>query len=84
MIQSNWQIPLNRSNSVAKITIPMNLRTYSPPRIIQQQSTNILVNKNISSQMQAMPIHRQAPIIQQALHAPIIQKANVSTPFSQT
>ena len=84
MVQSNWQIPLNRSSSVAKITIPMNVRTYSPPRIVQQQNTNVVVNKTLAAQVQAIPIYRQAPVIQQQIQAPIIQKPIISTPFYQT
>ena len=84
MVQSNWQIPLNRSSSVAKITIPMNVRTYSPLRIVQQQNTNVVVNKTLKAQVQAIPIYRQAPVIQQQIQAPIIQKPIISTPFYQT
>jgi len=53
----------------------MNVRTYSPPRIIQQQNTHVVLNKNLAPQVQAMPIYSQAPFIQQSI---------VPTPFSQT
>lgn len=62
----------------------MNVRTYSPPRIVQQQNTNVVVNKTLAAQVQAIPIYRQAPVIQQQIQAPIIQKPIVSTPFYQT